>query len=63
MPNANPIWANSTTIQRITGLTHANIRELARRGTIASRKIGRTMQSKTLYRVKDVLDWIEEGCE
>jgi hypothetical protein len=54
-----PVWANQKTVRLVTGVNDKILWGLVADGTVDMRKLGDKRQSTTLYRVKDVLDWIE----
>lgn len=57
------VWASADHVHAICGVPDGKLRDLAKCGIVRSRKLGDTANCKTVYRVQDVLDWVEEQPE
>lgn len=56
-----PIWANLATVRKLTGVCDRVLMGLVVKGIVDMRKLGDRKQSTTVYRMQQILDWIE-GC-
>jgi hypothetical protein len=56
-----PVWANMKTIRTLTGVCDKTLYSLAIGGKVDMRKLGNERRSAAVFRVQDVLEWIE-GC-
>lgn len=54
-----PVWANAKTVRLVTGVNDKILLDLVAKKVVDMRKLGDKRQSTTLYRVKNILDWIE----
>jgi len=54
-----PLWADAKTCKSLTGLPAPTLRRLADNGHIRRKKVGDAKQSGAVYKLADVLDWLE----
>ena len=54
-----PIWANAGTVRNLPGVCDKLLMSLVIKGVVDMRKLGDRKQSATVYRLQQVLDWIE----
>lgn len=56
---ALPVWGRIQIVEALTGLPDGRIRELVNDGLVRARKSGLEKRSACVFRVQDVLDWLE----
>lgn len=60
--SVRPVWARIATVQAITGVPDNALRRLFNDGVVRARKIDPAkVNSACVFRVDDVLDWLEEA--
>jgi hypothetical protein len=58
-----PVWALARTVEGLTGLGRKRLNDLVGRGEVRSAKTGDARQAGRVYRVSDVLDWLEKRAD
>ena len=55
-----PVWARIDTITALTGVPDNTVRRLYNTDKVRAKKCGDTINSACVFRVQDVLDWLDE---
>lgn len=58
--NVMPVWARIDTITALTGVPDNTVRRLYNSDKVRAKKCGDTINSACVFRVQDVLDWLDE---
>ena len=56
-----PIWGNAATVAAVSGVPPGVLRRLVAEGHVRRRKLGESRQALALYRIGDVLEYLD-GC-
>ncbi len=55
-----PVWGRIGAVEALTGCPENVLRRLANEGLVRARKMSDSDNSACVYRVQDVLDWLED---
>ena len=59
--NSTPVWCQRAVVKALTGVPQNILLWLSAAGVVRSRKLDPGVHGTCVYRLQDVIDWLDEG--